>query len=295
MIKRFSAFCMCLISLPAFAASVELDVALSRARTACGGISDTMAEMKRMAGVNTAVTGVGTAVGVAATAVGIAKADTDKEIENLEMILVDDVLYDEMLEYVQQLEANPTLAENSEDDLEQKSKNQGNWRTGLLATNTVTNVAGAVIAGGNKVDVDLDAKIKDCVASVDALSRARMTAQIDGTGDAQQLMQSQNIIRECGEWQMADLSKIDNRARGASVASSVGAGVGLIGTIVSAAANSKDVRAGDAQKEQNLNAAANVLSGGATVASGAATVFNATQIGAIKRAAEIADKCEGVL
>ena len=46
-------------------------------------------------------------------------------------------------------------------------------------------------------------------------------------------------------------------------------------------------------KEKNLNTAANVLAGGTTAASLSATIFNATQISAIKRAATVADECEG--
>lgn len=47
------------------------------------------------------------------------------------------------------------------------------------------------------------------------------------------------------------------------------------------------------QKEKNLNTASNVLAGTTTVASAAATVFNATQISAIKRVVSVAEKCEG--
>ena len=49
------------------------------------------------------------------------------------------------------------------------------------------------------------------------------------------------------------------------------------------------------EKEKNLNTAANVLSGVTTAASATATVFNATQISAIKKVAEVAEKCTGVL
>ena len=38
-----------------------------------------------------------------------------------------------------------------------------------------------------------------------------------------------------------------------------------------------------------------IWAGTTTVASAAATVFNATQISAIKRAAAVADECEGAL
>ena len=64
-------------------------------------------------------------------------------------------------------------------------------------------------------------------------------------------------------------------------------------------ANSDSVREDNSEsgkkKEKNLNTASNILAGGTTVASGVATVFNATQIKAIKRAASVADECEGAL
>ena len=49
------------------------------------------------------------------------------------------------------------------------------------------------------------------------------------------------------------------------------------------------------KKEKDLNIAANVLSVGATAASISATVFNATQIAAIKKVAGVSEKCTGVL
>ena len=49
------------------------------------------------------------------------------------------------------------------------------------------------------------------------------------------------------------------------------------------------------QKEKNLNTASNVLSVGATAASVTATVFNATQIAAIKKVAKVSEACTGVL
>ena len=49
------------------------------------------------------------------------------------------------------------------------------------------------------------------------------------------------------------------------------------------------------QKEKNLNVTANILSGTTAVASGVATVFNATQISAIKKVSAVAEKCTEVL
>ena len=47
--------------------------------------------------------------------------------------------------------------------------------------------------------------------------------------------------------------------------------------------------------QASLNTTANILAGTTTAASTTATVFNATQIKAIKKVAEIAEKCTGAL
>ena len=49
------------------------------------------------------------------------------------------------------------------------------------------------------------------------------------------------------------------------------------------------------KKEKDLNTASNVLAGATAVASATSTVFSGTQIAAIKRVANVASKCEGVL
>ena len=74
---------------------------------------------------------------------------------------------------------------------------------------------------------------------------------------------------------------------------------GLAGTLTSASANSDKVRDDNSdsgkQKEKTLNTASNVLAGATAAASATATVFNATQIKAIKQVAEVASKCTEVL
>ncbi len=319
--KKTFAVLMCMLMLPAFAASPELDAAIANVRTACGGISDAMVDLKRMAGINAAVTGVGTAIGVGATAVGIAKVGVDAEADEVEKELqeeidrlnklaqtqgyIDIIPVDTAPLVVASIETNTSVTNSATDSMRQKqeeltelttkSKDLGNWRIGLLATNTATNIAGVAVAAGNQINEDLDSKIKSCVTAIANLSRVRMTAQIDESASDKQLKHAQDIITECSDWETVDLSAINKRARGAAAASGVGAGIGLAGTIVSVTANTEKVRDGDAEKENNLNTAANVMAGGATVASGAATIFNATQISAIKRAVETAEKCEGAL
>ena len=290
-------------------ANTDLTAAIENVRTTCGNISAELSDMKKMAGITTAVTGVGTVAGGVALGTGLAKANVDKEIEELEsqiarlkaergdvpiehLQIEDEALFkrqvNEFIAYYQAKEQEISVAE-------QKSKNLGNWRTGTLAATTATNIAGAVMSGTNRVKGDLKQQIDECLMSVKTLSNVRMQARIDGSATDADLAHAENIIRACDAWTTVDITSINNRSKGATVSSGIGAGLGLAGTITSASANSKDVRDGDSDKEKNLNTAANVLAGGTTAANLSATIFNATQINAIKHAATVADECEGAL
>ena len=290
-------------------ANTDLTAAIENVRTTCGNISAELSDMKKMAGITTAVTGVGTVAGGVALGTGLAKANVDKEIEELEsqiarliaergdvpiehLQIEDEALFkrqvNEFIAYYQAKEQEISVAE-------QKSKNLGNWRTGTLATATATNIAGAVMSGTNRVKGDLKQQIDECLMSVKILSNVRMQARIDGSANNTELARAENIIRACDAWSTVDITPINNRSKGATISSGIVAGLGLAGTITSASANSKDVRDGDSDKEKNLNTAANVLAGGTTAASLSGTIFNATQINAIKRAATVADECEGAL
>ncbi len=310
-----------------FAANAgELDAAISDARIYCLGLSDELNHLKTMAGINTAVTGMGTVAGGVALGTGLAKVGVDSKAEELEkelkrlrelaaqqniadlsdipmdgaVVELDfdiDMVPESSLTTVTQQDIANAQAELSK--LESKSKNLGNWRTGTLAVNTATNVAGTIIASGNKVKGDLQSQINDCIASVDALVRAQMQARLEPEVDERQLQYAKQIIDVCGQWSGVNISSINSKAKGATISSGIGAGVGLAGTIASVIANKDSTRADNTDagraKEKNLNTTANVMAGGATVASGVATVFNATQIGAIKKAVAVADSCQEVL
>lgn len=189
-------------------------------------------------------------------------------------------------------------AQNQYDEKTKQSKRLGNWRTGLVAGNTATNIAGATISSTNKVSDDFSTLIGACRAAVNELRNEWMTARLNGA-DTKQLDLARHIIDSCGDYDILDVSKINNRADGAMWSSIVGAATGAGGIITSAIANSDKTRNDNSDhgrtSEKNLNTASNVLAVGATVASGTATVFNATQISAIKRAFEIAEKCSGAL
>ncbi|MBD5391317.1 hypothetical protein HDR66_00765 [bacterium] len=302
-------FALIVLGISTAHAASELDIAIDNVRRNCGNISSELNHIKTMAGINTAVTAVGTVTGGVGLATGLAKTSVDSEIEQLEKEIEElkksrgDVpiehleIEDEALfkRQVAEFIASYQVKEQELSAAEKKSKTLGNVRTGMLATSTATNIAGTVIAANNRVDSDLHTKINACKLSVRELSNARMQARVAQTADDAQLSYAERIVTACGAWDMVDISSINKKSTGAAVSSGVGAAFGLAGTITSASANSQSVRDGDADKEKNLNNAANVLAGGATGASAVAVVFNATQINAIKRAANAADECEGAL
>ncbi len=307
---RFGFFIFMIFPFMASANVLPLDDALRATYTACVGIDDELSDLKTMAGINTAITSVGTAAGVGATVTGLVKANKDKQIEikleklreieqknpNLQST---DAEWDNFESGLTTELANAKIeVEKYQAEIEKlnkQSKKLGNWRTGLMAGATATNVAGAIIAGTNKVDGDLKSQINNCIGSVKTLRNSIMQARING----EDVSEAESIASACGEYEYVDVSKINNRAKGAMISSTVGATTGLAGTITSATANSNKIRdaQGDAaqQKEKNLNTASNVLAGATTVATATATVFNATQISAIKKVAAVAEKCTGVL
>ncbi|MBQ6027389.1 MAG: hypothetical protein IJL21_02455, partial [Alphaproteobacteria bacterium] len=276
---------------------------LQKTYSACIGIDANLADLKKMAGINTAITGVGTGLGAGATIVGIVKESTDQTIDDLLRELAEmeddkDIPTDEQVDnWLKEYHANKSTKQSEIDKLTQKSKSLGNWRTGLLAGNTATNVAGAIIAGKNTTDGDLQNQIDNCKTAISELRRARGRARIDGMD----VGEANSIISACEGFETVDISKINTSAKGAMISSAIGATTGLSGTITSAVANSDSIRSQKnadgtrTDKEKNLNTASNVLAGASTVASGVATVFNATQISAIKKVAEVATKCTEAL
>lgn len=300
-----------------------LDVSIQNVRAACDGLSNQMGELKRMAGINTAMTGVGTLASGGATVVGIVKSNVDAQAEEIEKWLerfmnqptdtsdnpkidltgIDkDTLMDmisssePVMVAVGGVEKSEIAAKQEElNQKTQQSKTLGNVRTGLLATGTVSNIAGAVIAGKNRTQGGLAEMIADCVDAVRALENAKMHAHVAGTATDDDVALADKIIAACGGYKTVDLSVVDNRAKGATISSGIGAATGLVGTITSGVANSNKTRSGDASREKNLNTASNVLSGATTAASLTATIFNATQINAVKDLVQVADQCEDAL
>ena len=304
------------VDFDAYAAdSIGLSAALQGAREACSGISESMSGMKTMAGINTAVTGVGTVTGGVALGTSIAKANTDAKIAETEQLLKEleesnkdakEPTKEEAEQFLKEFELSYEEAlidikkeKESLSEMEKKSKTLGNIRTGTMAASAVLDTAGTIIALNNRTDASLKQRVDGCIAAVNVLHDERMRARAENTAIERDLVAAEKIVKECSDWEKVDLSSIDDRATGAAISSGAGAVMGIAGTITSASANSDSVRSNNSEegkaKEKNLNTASTVLAGGTTVASAVATVFNATQISAIKKAVAAADKCEGAL
>ena len=152
----------------------------------------------------------------------------------------------------------------------------------------------AIKKGNDKINY-LEENINKCITAVQDLSKIKMTAVLEGSAETSEVNNAEKIIAACIDYDLIDLSPINNRAVGAAVASGLGAGAGLAGLVTSAMANTTKTRSQDTLNEDKLNTTANVMAGTSAVAGATATVFNATQIAAIKKVVAAADKCEEAL
>ena len=237
--------------------------------------------MKVRAGISTAVTGVGTVAGGAALIVGLKKAHLMNKLPSIEDQYID--------QYPQQTAEGLDIKQNKnfKPNLKSNRKKLGNWRTGLLAVNTATNVAGAVVAAKNAHNVDVEEQIKQCTSAVNDLQNAITRARFENVD----ISEAKAIYDACSGYKYIDYSILKKRAKGAEISSIVGGGASAVGVITSAVAN----KSTNLEQEKKLDTASNILAGGATVLTGTATVFNAMQISTIKKMAEIAQQCENLL
>ena len=303
-----------LFLIPNVTFAIDLNTAIQNTKAACSGIDDSLSDLKKMAGINTAVTAAGTVAGGVALGTGIAKSNVDAEqqqlmekvrqlIEKKKDIKIEKLEIADEQAFMAQIEAaitdgqkDPLSADKEKiEELGKKSKTLGNVRTGTLAASTVANAAGTAIAATNKVDEDLEEKINKCISATKELSNAKLAAKVENTATDTEIANADKIINACRDYEFVDIKPINKRATGAAVSSGIGTGTGVVGTITSAIANTDKTRNGDAQREKYMNTAANLMSGATTVASAAATILNATQISAIKKVVTVAETCEGAL
>ena len=284
-------------------ASEALLVAIENVRATCGGISASLSDLKVKAGIATGASVAGAVTGGVALGAGVAKMGVDDKIEDIQKMFADAIkmeldenikferinssVVDEIL-----VEQDADFSEENLSEYQKKSKQLGNIRTGTLATSAATNIASAVLAGTNRVRGDLRLQIDTCLSAVRTLSNVRMQVRVSGDATDDDLKYAERIVVACEEWSTVDIDKINSRAKGATISSAIGAGMGTAGVATSALANSDN---GTDGKSNNLNVASNVLAGGTAAASLTSAILNGTQIKAIKRAATVADECEGAL
>lgn len=253
----------------------------------CSNISSDLADIKKMAGISTAVSVTATGLGVGATVVGVKKYSKDNEILNTKNKikelneshgLLNDIIAYHNLKITEQL------------DKEKKEiKKLGNWRTGLLAGNVAGNITSSLVSGNINNDSIKD-KIEKCVNNLDILNNNINEAKMNGID----VNEAQEIYKACIDYKYAPINKIDEMKKGTIGASVTGSVLGGVGVITSAISNTDKVIE-DQNKNKTLNMTSNVLAGSSALASGVSSVFSGMQIKTIKQVSNIADKCEGVL
>ncbi len=287
-------FVMCINT--ANAADNDLSNAINNVRNNCLGLSDELNKIKTRAGINTAITAVGTGTATGAVIAGVKK---DKAHDEYKKMVIDAIK-------AEKLKLSEDKSSFVYDENDSQIKNiaykdyeefkLGNIRTGLMATSTATNIAGAVISSKNQVKDDLANMITKCTKSVSELYDVKMQAHLDKSADDSEIQYAENIINACDSIKNINISGINKKAKGAMILSAVGAGTGMAGTITSGVANSDKIRLRTNENNQNkVNTAANVLAGATGAVSLGATIFNATEIGAINKASDVITKCEGTL
>lgn len=292
---------------PTYSKATNLVTTIQKTKLACSDISDIMHDLRLKAGINTAITGAGTVASGIALGTGLAKEqvedfltqETKQILEKYDNNPQDNIIIQDKSAFEQQLaQMELTAIENSISiqDLITLEKTQsdkfGAIRTGTLATATVANITGTAISATNTTQKDLKPQIDKCITAIKELTTAHMIAKLENNATNIELDLASRIIAACRDYETLDLTPIDNRAKSAAIFSGIAAGTGVAGTITSAIAVSKQQ---EINKNKNLDTASNVMAGTSAAAGATATIFNATQIAAIKKAVAVAEKCEEAL
>lgn len=281
-------------------------------RIVCSGISDEIGKVANISKANTAVGVVGTVAAGGALIAGIKKSQEEKQIEEIidKMCAkggctaegVNAMSDEEFLINVLQ-----PMAEIAE--LEQhvkKSKNLGNWRTGLMAGTIGTNLASAIMSGLNIDQSDLIQHISACNEMVRTIPDVELSLKKGGINPTENpvVKKLNNIKTWCAQINIADIEKIEKRMKGVMGTSIAGGVIGVVGVGTSAAANSDKymdinnkigLTEEEKKKEHALNTTANIMAG-ANVATGAVeTGLNISLITLTKKLMEQASRCEEVL
>ena len=290
--------------------TAELTQLYNATRTVCSGISDELQKLKNMTTAGAVVSGVGTVAAGGALYAGLSKEQIDAEIERLEKQICDaggcdadtvermstETFFDEVLQPMGEIAELQEMQQQLE-DAEKHSKQLGNWRTGLMAGATATNITSAILSGINRNQSDLIQKIEACNNAIDMVK----SANVAGLNPLENpIVQKLDAVKTwCNRLEVAEIEKFEKQQTVAMGTSIAGAATGAAGTVTSAMANDKDVRGDNTEsgkkKEKNLNTASNVLAGATTVLGGVSTGFNIASMTKINNIIKRVKRCEEAL
>ncbi len=289
----FIALLVCTPVVYAHAEECQYEWIKSSLRNACTGIAKELREIKEQDTINVVVTAVGTGAAGGALYAGIKRNDINKKIAELDKQMAD-IKNMSNADFVRFLKNMVALQEAKEHynnmcaqkrQLQAQAKKLGNVRTGLMVGNTATAVAGTIISGKTEQNSgDIKEMIQNCLDTINKQKQNIGQAQIDCPPSVSQTLQ--NIINECGKMSTTHMDKVSKNSNTSKIVSAVNIGTGLVGTVTSAAANSKST------PNQKADTAANIFAGTSAVASGTSTVFNAITLKAINDNLKSATACE---
>ena len=321
-------------------AEIALTSALSNVRAQCSSIANDLAPLKKMAGISTAVNAAGTAVGAGGLAVGLAKWETDKKVSKsnfdiqvakleksepnvnaynkLRALTVQgnwDEIKKQLTKDLQEYQkATAPQRQNIQDERESfiqtetnnMNKNQrtsdvlGGVRTGLFATNTATNVAGAILSSKTSITDQLGEKIKACASAIENLKDSQTRVRMeDGESANQELLnKTSKIISACGDYKNADVAAVNKLAKGGIITGSVGAATGAVATVTSVMDTSNKeskVVFTETSNDKDYMAVSHALGGATAVASLVGTILNVKQLKHVKHMITVSENCEEAL
>ena len=287
----------------------DLVVKTQAVQNACSGIKSSLDTIFGLSVATTVSSGLGTVAAGGALAVGITKAVKDKKIEEKEVELntlesrtqnlSDDPeeLKKQLAKIMPKLEEDYAKLKKEIDTDTKKSKILGNVRTGLMAGATATSaVSTGTSIGATLTATKLAEKMAECNNALKDLKMAKSTAEAEEVEPTDtSVIKAGEILAVCTGYDESNIKSLKTLATANTIVSGIGTATAGAGTITSAMANSKKVRAGDKKKEKNLNLASNILAGVTMGTSGTSTALSAVQINKAKKDSEMAEKCEAVL
>ena len=277
----------------------------------CSGIAEQISSVSGVATADTVVTAVGAVAGTGSLIAGLQKAFQDNMLDQMMQRMCDaggctpeglwvmskETFADTVLRTFAEMK---TVADEVK-KAQQRSVSLGNWRTGLLATNTATNVVSSIVSGLNKDQSDLIQHVSACNMAIKNLQNVRQDLQRAGISPMENpvVRKVDDMIDWCGNINLSDVNNVEKQMTAVMGIGIGGAVVGAVGTGVSGAANSKKVRNDNTvsgqKKERDLNTAANVLAGVGTASSIAGMGVNISVLSLAKRLINQAERCEEVL